>query len=316
MGVNWHLEEVEQQLQAELAKRDEQEAWALVMKILREGADPDDGELPLPEYTAASDPQFEDLERPKEDQMVTVKPKKRKLSKLLEDIAEASTGTEAVEAVSKKELAEAVIAKARARAAKNGTSVEKEESALWREIYSRPQAQIDYDAHVMKYESRTSYGTQAEQKIHQLALEIQKREGGALSYAQAYNQGLKEKPDLYSDFIKEVNEGAISEVAVPVEYTQSGFLSRAQEDEIRKRRAKQKDDPGTMRLRDRPQDDRDDEADEDGDPMMDDDDDASERLKRGRRATKADPSGLRCSACSTVNDGDADYCKRCASKLD
>jgi hypothetical protein len=272
----------------------------------------------FPQYTTASDPEYESLERPEgegDDMSVTVDgkkrgTKKRKLEKMLEDISKAASG---VEAVSKKELADAVIEKARARAARNGTTVEKEESALWREIYSRPQPQMDYDGHVLKYETPKRGTTKAEIALDGLAKTIMKRDG--TSFAQSYNQALKERPELYAQYVKEYNEGATFEVPEPVEYKTSGFLSRAEQDAIAKRRAA-KNDPGgnSLRLRDRPQDDLDDEDGEEDD-LDDGDDEDDERLKR-HRATKADPSGLRCSACSTLNDGDADYCKRCASKLD
>jgi hypothetical protein len=110
---------------------------------------------------------------------------------------------------SKQELQTAVIEKANTRAQRNGTSPALEEARLWNEIYSQPRPQLDYDATVVKRDPVRGYGTEAEAKLHRLALTIQRREGGALSYSQAYNQGLKEKPALYSDFVREVNEGAV-----------------------------------------------------------------------------------------------------------
>jgi hypothetical protein len=321
MGVNWHLEEIESQLQAEVAKRDEREAWKLVMDVLKRGGGGPGGvpsaDAGLPEYRESTDPEFEDLERPKEgDVSVTVDEKKRgtkkrKLSKLLEDVAKASTGTEAVQAVSKKELAEAVIAKARARAARNGTTVEKEESALWREIYSRPQPQMDYDANVLKYETPTRGTTKAEIALDGLAKAIMKRDGS--SFAQSYNSALRERPELYADYIREVNEGATFEAPEPAEYKASGFLSRSEQIEIAKRRAKAKrTDPGTTMNGDL---DSDGDESEDDDPMNDDDD-AEERLKRGGRRAKSDRSALECTSCGSENSAENNYCGHCGSRLE
>jgi hypothetical protein len=325
MGVNWRLEEVECQLQAEVAKRDEAEGWRLVMEVLKRGA-PDvdkEDEVALPTYRGNTNPQFKELIRPKEDQMaITVdekkRAKKRKLEKMLEDIAKSASGVEAVEAVSKQELADAVVAKARARAAKNGTTVEKEESAIWREIYSRPMPQLDYDSRILKYSTPKAGTTQAEIALDGLAKTTMKRDG--TSFAQAYNTVLKSEQGqkLYADYVREYNEGSTSEVPVPEEYRASGFLSRAEEAEIRKRRAA-KDDPGgnSLRLRRQPDDlgDEDAEDEDDGDDGEDGGDDNEIGGDRQKRLRKVDLSALRCEQCSTVNSADSSFCKQCGTRL-
>jgi hypothetical protein len=72
-----------------------------------------------------------------------------------------------------------------------------------------------------------------------LAKRIAKRDGS--SFAQAYNQALKGKQSLFSDLVKQYNEGIRYETELPAEYLQSGFLSRAEQEQIAKRRAKRKD---------------------------------------------------------------------------
>ena len=74
--------------------------------------------------------------------------------------------------------------------------------------------------------------------MHTLAVQISKRDG--LSHPQAYDAALKQRPQLYSQFVKEVHEGIVYQTPVPSEYLQSGFLSRSEEDKIRKRSAGRK----------------------------------------------------------------------------
>jgi hypothetical protein len=192
---------------------------------------------------------------------VTVNRKKRRLKEMLSD----------TDGVSKRELESAVVEKAASRAAKCSTDPRVEEGRLWNQIYTRP----NYNGGISKYETPKVGSTQAEQKLHWLAVEVQKKEG--LTYSQAYSAVLKRRPELYSQYVREVNTGSTFEAPEPAEYKASGFLSRCEEDEIRKRRAAKDDSGGSsLRLRGKPSDldeDEDEDEDEDDDEDADNGDD-------------------------------------------
>jgi hypothetical protein len=65
---------------------------------------------------------------------------------------EEASGSEANARINRQELADAVIAKVIKIAQKRGTSASVEEAAIWREIYSRPMPQLDYDGRVFDAE--------------------------------------------------------------------------------------------------------------------------------------------------------------------
>jgi hypothetical protein len=192
--------------------------------------------------------------------------------------------------MSKAELEADVVAKAERLAEKRGTDPRLEEARLWEKIYSQPRPQLDFDGNVVKRDPVRGYGTKAEAKLHQLALTIQKREQGAMSYAQAFNQGLKEPKGqaLSADFVREVNEGHRYEVAIPQEQLSSGFLLGSEEAQIEKaRRTKRKDDAGgtvTLRIPDDEDEDEDEDDDEDDDDNDNGDDDRETRRKRVAKA--------------------------------
>jgi hypothetical protein len=263
--------------------------------ITKQGGAPT-AEGAVPHYTTASDPQFKDLPRPKkEDSMgISIKEKRDKKRKPQE--------------MSKAELETAVIAKSERLAARNGTSARLEEARLWEKIYPQ-QPQRDSEGQVLKYETPKVGTTQAEKTLHSLAVEVAKREG--LSYSQGYNEALKRKPELYAQYIREINAGETFEAPEPAEYRISGFLSRGEEAAIAKARRAKRNDPGTTMNGDL---DTDGDEEEDDDPM-DDDDSPDERLKRGR-TRKADLSAPRCTSCGSTNSAENNYCAHCGSRME
>src|SRR5262249_31407040 len=94
-------------------------------------------EAALPIYEPNRDPESKNLKRPQEGRRMTAtKPKKLKAA--LEEIGKRDAPG-AIRAAARKDLVEAVIAKAYQRAIRKGTRPDVEEAKLWQRIYRTPQ---------------------------------------------------------------------------------------------------------------------------------------------------------------------------------
>lgn len=249
-----------------------------------------------------------------------------------------------------------IIARVRKRAikkaAETGGSPELIESRLWEELYSAPRLPLDYDLNPIQKRGSTWAPTEAEARIEELALKIQKRDG--ITYPAAVSKALDQSPELYAQYCREKERGAVfpgcSEEPL---YKSAGFLSRPQQDEIRKRRASKdlsRGHPGTAGggpnyrpVGDPLEDERADEAeDEAEDPSeakrkvrADGDTAGAHRVRGLKRKRKASDEGgaarIRgkqddvanqddedegeCPACGGPVDDDDNFCPNCGASL-
>jgi hypothetical protein len=259
--------------------------------LFQKRAIPTPGELALPMYRPATDPQFQELSRPKEGETMPImttsntdkRKKKRKFSTMLGKIAKGDPSVSLLD----QEIQ--VRKKAERVAARSGVSVAKAESDIWKDLHEKGLiAPDDLEARKEKVNIAkrrvNEFGlpmTKAEASIEVIAKSIQARTG--CSIAKAIATAWKDNSDLYQQYLTEFNDDAFQQK-----------VSKAMAEDAGHKNASVFD-----------PEDQDDEDDEE-----DDEDEADQKDKRNKPKSK-------CTKCNTVNkaDGAHNYCFNCGTRL-
>jgi hypothetical protein len=190
------------------------------------GAPGGNHESSLPIYQPNRDPEWT---RRKEKKTMSALSKK-KLRDLFEEVGKR-------DASAQRDFQAAVRAQAVRKACKRGTQPDMEEARIYRRLYSQPGAPVNYDYQTVKQDTLRFAATEAEGQLETIAKRIMQRDGR--TYADAYRCALTERPELYGAYVEQIDKGlTYANCPEPVSYHQSGFLSRSEEAEIAKRRAK------------------------------------------------------------------------------